>query len=297
VTPERSSTPETRPFTLWLYVLIVFALSWPFQIVALLPGHSFLVWYLLQGTSMCMVGVATFICARFVFRDGFACARWSWGRPRHYLVALALVAVLWVLPRAVDLGTGFTRLPDHVGGRQLAWVMVFLAAAFIPAFGQEFGWRGYLLPRLAQQTTPRTAVLTHALVWWAWLLPTLIGVACIVSVQLADQFGLDRTVVLAMALPLVLVLSMVPMTLHGVVVAYLWSWSGSLAVVVFYHAAHNGIRDSLNLLLGSGSLWRLWFALVLSVAGAVLLWRGRWERLKAPALSRDTGAAEGENVR
>lgn len=39
-------------------------------------------------------------------------------------------------------------------------------------FGEEFGWRGFALPRLLQQTSPLRAAIVLGIVWWAWHLPT-----------------------------------------------------------------------------------------------------------------------------
>jgi hypothetical protein len=66
-----------RRFSLRLYLLIVFGLSWPFQIVSVL-GPATLAWAVVfNSLTMIMVGVATFLCARYVSRDGLSDAGWS----------------------------------------------------------------------------------------------------------------------------------------------------------------------------------------------------------------------------
>lgn len=54
----------------------------------------------------------------------------------------------------------------------------------IPGFGEEFGWRGYMLPHLARRHSPRKALLIHAFIWWAWHLPAWVGMGA--RVQGAD---------------------------------------------------------------------------------------------------------------
>ena len=58
---RRDVSLQKRSFSLWLYLLIVFGLSWPFQIVAAIWGIELLPRYVLHATSMCIVTVGTFI--------------------------------------------------------------------------------------------------------------------------------------------------------------------------------------------------------------------------------------------
>jgi len=53
-----------------LYLLIVFALSWPPQIAFALWGNDPTSGYLLSSLSMAMVTVGTFIAGRWVFETG-----------------------------------------------------------------------------------------------------------------------------------------------------------------------------------------------------------------------------------
>jgi membrane protease YdiL (CAAX protease family) len=38
--------------------------------------------------------------------------------------------------------------------------------------GEEFGWRGFALPRMLQRRRPLAAALILGVIWWAWHLPT-----------------------------------------------------------------------------------------------------------------------------
>jgi len=160
-----SSISERRCFSLWLYILIVFGLSWPFQIVSAIWATDLLQLYILNGTSMCMVTVGTFIAGRYVFKDGFAGAGWKWGKARQHLTVVALVLLLWAVPTLVDVGVGTLTLPTDLGVTQIVWIFVLLFVTLIPAFGEEFGWRGYMLPHLLGRHSIRKAVLIHAVIW------------------------------------------------------------------------------------------------------------------------------------
>jgi membrane protease YdiL (CAAX protease family) len=138
------------------------------------------------------------------------------------------------------------------------------AITLVPAFGEEFSWRGYLLPRLLERFTTRTALLVHGFVTWLWHLPFI--------VTMGFELGEDP----AISVPLVLAVSLIPTVLHAVVFAYLWSISGSLLVVTVYHSAFDEVRDTLQESVGFGTLAENWQAVVLTTLGGLLLWKVPW---------------------
>lgn len=279
---EQNSSSPARPFSLWLYLLIVFGLSWPFQIVAAIWGTELLPRYVLHATSMFMVTVGTFIAGRYVFRDGFAGAGWRWGKLKYHLLVIGLVLLLWVVPTIADLVVGTLSLPAKVSGRQLVWILVLLTG-FVPCFGEEFGWRGYMLPRLAQRHSPRKAVVIHGIIWWAWHLPMLVGIGVWVSIVAAPEMGLSVGVSVAITAAATALSSAIPAILHGVVFAYIWTRSRSLAVATVYHVAFDGVRDSIGTTIGSGPIAGLWAVAILVILGIAFLWKGNWKNLETYA--------------
>jgi membrane protease YdiL (CAAX protease family) len=273
------TTATTHPFSLRLYLLIVFGLSWPFLIAsALWAGGNLLPTYLLNISSMIMVTVGTYLAGRYVFRDGFAGAGWIWGKPKYYLAVLGLALLLWVVPTILDVGLGLSKLPVRITQSQIAWVLVLLFVTLIPGFGEEFGWRGYMLPRLATRYGARKGVLLHGAVWWAWHLPVLIGSAAAYGSGPLWSGGPDASV--AVTVVVLLAIGFIPTVLHAVVFAYIWSRTGSLAVATVYHTAYDGIRDSLSTTIGLGPIAGLWSGLLLLLLGGVLLWRGNWDGIR-----------------
>lgn len=91
----------TRSFSIGLYLVIVFAFSWPFQLAFIVFGDRFRP---ILPVSMIMAGVGTFVAGRFVFGDGFDDAGWRWGRPRYYILAFGLALFLWLVPFIVTMG-------------------------------------------------------------------------------------------------------------------------------------------------------------------------------------------------
>lgn len=289
---QQKPTSQLRPFSLWLYLLIVFGLSWPFQIVSAVWGTELLLRYVLNATSMCMVTVGTFIAGRYVFRDGFAGAGWRWGKPKHYLLVIGLVLLLWVVPTLVDLSVTNVSLPGHLTAGQITWIFVLIFVTLIPGFGEEFGWRGYMLPHLARHHSPRVAVIIHAVIWWAWHLPILIGEGIRAGIFAAHEANLPVALSAAIIAAVVLLVSVVPAILHGVVFAYIWTRTRSLPVATVYHAAYDGVRDSLMITIGIGPIAGFSAVVLLMTLGVAFLWKGDWENLKSDATAPQVPATD-----
>lgn len=265
-----------RSFSLGLHLVIVFAFSWPFQLAFIVLGDRFRPILLV---SMIMAGVGTFVAARYVFRDGFEDAGWRWGRPRYYILAFGLALFLWLVPVVIENASGLRS--DAWEPRWTTMLVSFItsfAITLVPAFGEEFSWRGYLLPRLLERFTIRKALLLHGFVTWLWHVPFIV------------TMGFELGGAPAVSVPLVLAVSLIPTVLHAVVFAYLWSISGSLLVATVYHSAFDEVRDTLQVSIGFGTLAENWQAVVLTTLGALLLWKVPWNTLSP---SRQTGSGCG----
>jgi membrane protease YdiL (CAAX protease family) len=93
-------------------------------------------------------------------------------KPRFYLYALGLPALLWaamnatltILGKQVDLALVGERLPSYLG--------TFVFVSILGGGFEEPGWRGFALPRLQDRfRTPIRATLVLALFWGLWHLP------------------------------------------------------------------------------------------------------------------------------
>ncbi len=273
-TTSVTQTNTGRPFSLSLYLLIVFALSWPPQIVYALWSNDPTSGYLLSSFSMVMVTVGTFIAGRWVFRDGFKNMGWRWGKPKHYLAVFALALFIFGAPVLLENLLGLRRLPENISaGALLGSFLTSFILTIIPGFGEEFGWRAYLLPRLAQRYSLRKALLLHAFIWWAWHIPVLAKIGWQVEGAQANPW---------LSVIVTLLISLLPAMMNAVLYAYVWKASQSLAVVSVYHSAYDEVRDALDRGIGFGPLVSIWEMSVTLVFGAVLLWKADWSPLFAP---------------
>jgi membrane protease YdiL (CAAX protease family) len=261
-----------KPFSLRIYLLIVVAISWPFQIAYVLWAETPFMRYALSSLPMIMVAVGTYIAGGYLFRDGFSRAGWSWGQSKHYFAVFSLAIFVWVVPTILELVLGMRSIPRGVIVPEiLGNFLLRFVGTLIPAFGEEFGWRGYMLPHLVKQYSLRTALLIHALIWWTWHLPVIVGMG--MTEKLTDNVGVS--------IAIMLVVSLIPGMMNAIVFAYIWTVTQSLAVVTVYHAAFDEIRDAIKASIGFGSLVNIWQMLTLTILGGLLLWKGNWKQLTA----------------
>ncbi len=252
------------PFLLNRYLLITFLLSWPFQISYVFLGQAYRPILLV---SMIMVAVGSYISGKWIFRDGFENAGWNWGKPKHFVYVFLLALFLWLFPSIVEGALGWYE-PKETNVSNIASTFVFsLLINIIPAFSEEFGWRGYLLPRLLNRYRIRKALIIHGLITWIWHLPFLISM------------GIEIGGNLWVSIPLVMLVSIIPTIMHAVVFTFIWSRTASLAVSTIYHVSFDEVRDTLIETIGLGAFGQNWQMLVLIVLGILLLWKAKWKEL------------------
>jgi membrane protease YdiL (CAAX protease family) len=179
------------------YLILVFGLTWPIEIVLAhryLPGSA--AYTAILVVVMFIPALSALIVRLFVERQGFADAGLRWGKGRCYLAAwllpvafgiAAMALAVWLRQAEFDpymtelmvrikLQYGALKLPAFERMRlyfiigSLTQVVVINT---IPCFGEEFGWRGYLLMRLLPLGRARAMVLTGA-IWGIWHAPIIL---------------------------------------------------------------------------------------------------------------------------
>ncbi len=81
-------------------------------------------------------------------------------------LAINLVAAVLLAPELL------AHLPSW---RRLLSVVPLTLVTDTGPMGEEFGWRGFALPRLLQRWRPLAAALILSVIWWAWHLPTFLS--------------------------------------------------------------------------------------------------------------------------
>jgi membrane protease YdiL (CAAX protease family) len=252
------------------YLGLAFGLAWlaweiPIRLLGAEPGPASQLILLPGGLAP---AVAAFIVRRLVTREGFADTglrpnlRRSW---RVYLVAwlhpLAVIGVVVIL--AAGLGVS---QPDLTLGRALDTLAPGVAPArglppalwlIIPVqllitsvvvspllFGEEFGWRGYLQPRLFPGK-PIAAAVATGLIWSAWHLP----------LNLRGYNDPSRSV-----------LGLIAFTGSCIFLSLIFGWvhnrAGSIWAPSLAHAASNSLGGSIAFLLFVGGPNWVWVSYV-----------------------------------
>lgn len=199
------------------FLLIVFALSWPLQLM----GYP--------HTSMIMVALGTFVAVHLEkeLYPGLTC------RKKSELLKVALFAFLIFLPAFTvsDVFRGFLR--DKGIFRVFAAFLFQISVYLLYAYGEEVGWRGYMFPQLLERYEPSKALLVHNAIWAVWHLPILLALSSGKLEFIADFLGTF---------------------VHASLFAYFY-YRGGLVASILYHSLWNGLRDMLITLGGVKELY------------------------------------------
>jgi uncharacterized protein len=173
--------PQTTIGVLLKFVWIAFAWSWAFWTPATLAERGVLSLPIPAGLLEIVGGFGPLVAA-FVLtlqQDGRAGLRTLIGRALRWRVGLGWYGLVLIGPFLYQ-GAGIA-LHVALGGRppepvalleEVPGVLVsFVLAFFLIGVAEEFGWRGYALPRLQGHYSALTASLIVGLIWALWHLP------------------------------------------------------------------------------------------------------------------------------
>ena len=142
---------------------------------------------------------------------------------RFYLLALTYIAVVKLT--AATVHHQVTGLRPPFGDRSLALILLAIAISTPFQAGEEIGWRGFALPRLADRFGLRIASVLLGLIWAAWHLPQFYIAGADTYHQSFVVWGLQVVAI-------------------SVALAWLYAKSGgSLLLVMLMHSAINNSKD------------------------------------------------------
>jgi len=99
--------------------------------------------------------------------------RWRIPAPWWFITVgspLALLSIALVAGRIATGGWGEGQALSEVASHPIWWIDLAIASVAY-GFGEELGWRGFLLPHLMKRRTALVATLVTAVVWAAWHAP------------------------------------------------------------------------------------------------------------------------------
>lgn len=211
-------------------------------------------------------GVSALV-TRLIFQHNVRGEGWRWGRTRYEMLAYALpigyaagaYGVVWLTGfGAVDLGRFHTNA--------LRFIALGTLVSLSSALGEELGWRGFLVPKLAEGTTFTRTALLSGIIWSAWHLPLII---------FADYNGGTPPAYSIVCFVIMVIGISFPM-------AWIRLRSGSIWPAALLHASHNlyiqGFFDRVTVGTGITKYLLSEFGAVLALAAAItgyLFWRRR----------------------
>jgi uncharacterized protein len=225
-----------------LFVLLAYGLAWVWSSFWLLPYLGNLLTRSTTPTdilerlgaattlpTMLTPMIAALIMRFFVSREGLKGSLGLLRSPKYYLAALAVppvfITAVVLIVQALGLG--------EFSWSEANWyVYLMLLVIALPVtlftFGEEYGWRGYLLPRLLPLGEIRASVLL-GVIWGVWHLPLLLA-------------GLNYPGVNVW-------LAIIIFTFVTVALSFTYTWfyvtsSGSVLVAAVYHASTNQFSDT-----------------------------------------------------
>ena len=246
-----------------IYVVITFTLTWLYAILLIYPvangealsGVPSMTTQLAVAAAMFFPAVGVLLTRLFT-KEGFKDA---WLKPnlkknlRFYLLAWFGPAILTfagcvihflLIPGSFDPDCGYMRqtmaaagVPYETQAVPMNLLMliqcvqaVFLAPAlnFVTCFGEEWGWRGYLLPKVSKHFATIPTLLITGIIWGLWHAPmTIIG----------HNYGLGYWGFPFTGIGMMCVFCIV----LGVFLSYITLKTGSCIPAILAHGAINGI--------------------------------------------------------
>ena len=283
---------------LTIYLAVVVVLSALFEGITISTGV--IIWLL----PLMWTPAAASVVARLVLREGFADVSFRFGGRRTFrmiLLALVFPIIIGLVAYGIAWATGLAQFDPKPAGS--GWLyglfvgdtaspvtifVVMIAKAVtigtilsaVYAFGEELGWRGYMLTRLIDAGVPRP-VLASGLIWGLWHTPVILA-----GMYVAIPHGSSSVVTT--------VLFMVQITSNGFVIARMRLETGSIWPALAQHAAWNSIfQGPFDLATkSSGAEATLWvgetgiLVAITMVVAAVIFSRGHWTIRRVPEVQQ-----------
>jgi membrane protease YdiL (CAAX protease family) len=274
-------TKNTTRSPIRLFVMLAFGLSWPILLYGFgwfgYGPNEILKRFLLSCLGMLMVAVAAFIVRFFAEGKNFGDVGWNLGHPKWYLGVLLFCASLWVIPLLVAHLFGQLEWKQTIDME--AWTVMALSLAgpsVIAGFGEEFGWRGYLLPRLLSRRSQTREILVFiGIIWGIWHFPVALGPLLKGLLENPSHWG-----------PMVrkTLLNCVQMIGACMALSFIfgamWLRTRSIFVLSFFHGYFIGIRDATTMILAERSAMSTTITAALLVVAVLIAyhWLERYKR-------------------
>lgn len=184
------------------FLVITFGLTYLVEGVLILSGFRVdavpaLYGQLIIAAVMWVPALSTIITIKWITHEGFAVTNFRPGKLKPYIITAILIPLAFMLIYGITWLTGIGQPDWHLNyitslasaqGADMAnfpspptfIILLFLASVFVSpflnslfAFGEEFGWRGYLLPKLMPLGKAKAYILL-GFIWGVWHAPLIV---------------------------------------------------------------------------------------------------------------------------
>ena len=257
-----------------LFLILTFALSWPIHLYGFgwygYSSDEILARCLFSYLGMLMVALSALIVRVLAERKGFEDVGWNLGRPAWYLSALLFCALLWLAPSLIALLFGRLEWNWTINRGELATVVLSLAGpSAIAGFGEEFGWRGYLLPRLlSDRNRAREVLSVIGIIWGVWHFPVVLGP--LLRDALENPFNWTTIIGPTLLSCIQMVGACIALS---VIFGALWLRTQSIFLLSFFHGYLIGIRDAIGMVIVGRSAISVLMQIVILVTAWFIAYR------------------------
>ncbi len=200
------------------YIVLTFALSSVFYVPMISSGE---IGGAVERLMWCP-GIAALITC-LVYQRNIRGFGWGCGKIRYHLLSYGLPLVYGFMIYEVVWLSKLGRINESFSTDDLTFIISRTSHSCILALGEEIGWRGFLVPRLAKLTNFLNTSLISGIIWAVWHYP---------GILFADYHS---------RAPVWYGLSCFTIAVVGMSFAFSWIRlkSGSLWTAMFLHASHN----------------------------------------------------------
>jgi len=265
------NTLETHPKIQWKYVgiflSISFGLAWPVVcVIDYIWLNDKIIMFISHAIAMLTPGIACLVVKKIILKQNISRNNFAVGPVTPYFIIIGSCALLWGIPQIIDILWGKARLADS-SNSTILWTIIAVVVYLVPAFGEELGWRGFLLPELLPLGT-RKALIIHGAIWGAWHWP-LLFVRTIHTLMNSKSEAQDLIKSLLFQTFVGMIAMVLISAMLGAIFGYVMLRYHSLLLVTVLHAYYDYFRDMLRIWFKPGQLIQV--VMILPICSIVIL--------------------------
>ncbi len=146
------------------------------------------------GVFLMFVPAVANLLTRLITKEGFSDSYLGLtltGKLRYYVISLLVKPLEGIVTIALMYFIFFRQLPfaqafpaQDIDTKAAGYLMqlTYSVIVFFPAFGEEWGWRGYMMPKLMELMSKPKAIVVGGIIWGIWHAPLTVS---------GHNFGID----------------------------------------------------------------------------------------------------------